>query len=104
MPLALAQSLVEAGVPKVMILAILLLGWNSERSTAQDVQCIEVFAGQMSVSMALCAAGLQTCSYDAALSRTMDINSPSGFASEPQRLSRRVLALPVARELVLTDQ
>lgn len=83
MPLALTQSLLEAGLPKVLVLAILLLGWIPERSTVQDIDCIEVFSGQMSVSMALCAAGLRTCSYDAAYSRTMNINSPAGFAPAP---------------------
>ena len=95
MPLALVQSLLEAGLPKVLVLAILLLGWNTERSGVQDVDCVEVFSGQMSVSMALCSAGLRTCSYDAAYSRAMNINSAAGFAPEPCQLNRRVLALLV---------
>lgn len=57
-----AASMLSVPCPKVLILAVLLLGFNSRISHIQDLDAIEFFSGAAAVSEAMRHQGLKVAS------------------------------------------
>lgn len=73
-------DLLKWKAPPVLVLLIVLLVANSKVPQTQDVEFVELFAGDGQVSMALWECGLKGSSHDIRYNKLMDLLTPHGFA------------------------
>lgn len=73
-------ELLKWKAPAVLMLLIVLLTANTKIPQGNDVEFVELFAGDGHVSLALWNAGLKGSSHDIRLNNLMDLLTPHGFA------------------------
>ena len=66
--------------PAALILAVVLLQSNSKIVQPGNLDCVECFAGDGAVSMALWDMGMRGSSHDIRYNKLLDFCSPHGFA------------------------
>ncbi|CAE7211999.1 hypothetical protein AK812_SmicGene46832 [Symbiodinium microadriaticum] len=72
---ALIESMINFGVPKLLILM-----WNREIPITPKYDCLDLFSGAGLIKESLCKLGYAVASHDIEKHPSMDINSSAGFA------------------------
>ena len=75
----MVMELRRYGGPAVLMLVVLLLGFNNSIPQSVELNFVELFAGQGCVSLAMRASGFVGTSHDIDYSKHMDLCSVAGF-------------------------
>jgi hypothetical protein len=79
------STVLQAGLPWPLLLMLILLAHSKNISLSRDLHFLESFAGSAAFSTACLELGLTGHTQDIAYSKAMDILSPAGFVSGPQK-------------------